>query len=68
MFRQFISSAAGSQVYLITSLAIFLVFFIVVTVMLFQMKKDFVKHMSELPLEDDNNSTRTQNEYNETNF
>ncbi|MGV3704946.1 MAG: hypothetical protein ACO1NU_06160 [Arcticibacter sp.] len=52
MFRQFISSVSGSQVYLITSLGIFLVFFIVVALMLFLMKKDHIKHMSEMPLRD----------------
>jgi len=52
MFRQFISSVAGSQIYLIASLGIFLVFFIVVAVMLFLMKKDHIQHMSEMPLKD----------------
>lgn len=52
MFRQFISSVDGSQIYLITSLGIFLVFFIVVAVMLFLMKKDHIQHMSEMPLKD----------------
>ncbi|MDP3468668.1 MAG: hypothetical protein Q8S11_10065 [Daejeonella sp.] len=53
MFRQFIDQSLGADVYLITSLGIFLVFFIVVTVMLFTMKKKHITYMSELPLNDD---------------
>ncbi|WP_207420975.1 hypothetical protein [Desertivirga brevis] len=52
MFRQFIDKVGGSDVYLITSLWIFLIFFILVAVMLFKMKKDHINYMSELPLND----------------
>jgi len=55
MFRQFIDKVAGSEVYLITSLWIFLIFFILVGVMLFTMRKDHIRHMSGLPLQDDTN-------------
>lgn len=53
MFKQFLSSVSGNNVYLLTSLAIFLIFFILVGVMLFFMKKEHIKHMSELPLNDE---------------
>ena len=67
MFRQFISSVDGSQVYLITSFGIFLVFFIVVSIMLFLMKKEHIKYMSEMPIEGDTNNTdNPEPEYNET--
>jgi cbb3-type cytochrome oxidase subunit 3 len=52
MFKQFIDTVSGSQVYLITSLWIFLVFFIVVTIMLIKMSKNHIEYMSELPLND----------------
>ncbi len=52
MFSQFISQAEGPQVYLITSLAIFLVFFIVVTLLLFSMRKQHISYMSDMPLHD----------------
>lgn len=55
MFRQFIDKVAGSEVYLISSLGIFLLFFILVAVMLVLMKKDHIRHMSELPLTNDEN-------------
>ena len=53
MFKQFLDQADGHQGYLITSLAIFMLFFLVVTILLLCMKKDEVKYMSELPLKDD---------------
>ncbi|MCX2453520.1 MULTISPECIES: hypothetical protein [Pedobacter] len=53
MFKQFLDQVEGSQVYLITSLGIFLLFFILVGVLLLTMKKEEIKYMSELPLKDD---------------
>ena len=53
MFKQFLSDYADSQVYLISSLWLFLVFFVLVGVMLFIMKKSDADYMSELPLKDD---------------
>ncbi|MCT1526600.1 MULTISPECIES: hypothetical protein [Sphingobacterium] len=51
MFKQ-ITNLHGDEIYLIVSLCIFLSFFILVSVMLFTMKKNFVDYMKELPLED----------------
>jgi len=60
MFKQFTEGLSGSQVYLISSLGIFLVFFIVVAVLLFRMRKPHVSYMSDLPLEDSlTKSTKT---------
>ncbi|MGZ3756479.1 MAG: hypothetical protein ACXVAY_10700 [Mucilaginibacter sp.] len=52
MFKQFTENINGNQVYLIASLGIFLVFFIVVTILLIRLRKSHVDHMSDLPLED----------------
>ena len=52
MFKQFLNQVADSQVYLITSLAIFMGFFLIVGIMLILMNKDQIKYMSELPLND----------------
>jgi cbb3-type cytochrome oxidase subunit 3 len=52
MFKQFTENIQGNQVYLLFSLGIFLVFFIVVTIMLIRMRKNHVDYMSELPLEE----------------
>lgn len=52
MFKQFTENIQGNQVYLLFSLAIFLVFFIIVTVLLLRLKKSHVDHMSAIPLND----------------
>jgi cbb3-type cytochrome oxidase subunit 3 len=52
MFNQLIQNFADSQVYLISSLWLFLIFFILVAVMLTRMNKKHVKYMSELPLQE----------------
>lgn len=52
MFKQFTENVSGTQVYLLFSLAIFLVFFIVVTILLIRLRKNHVDHMSDLPLQD----------------
>jgi len=54
MFKQFLENAEGNQGYLLSSLAIFLVFFILVGVFVLTMKKEEIKYMSELPLNDKN--------------
>ncbi len=52
MFKQFTENVAGNEVYLLVSLAIFLVFFIVVSVMLIRSHKDHNDYMSDIPLHD----------------
>ena len=52
MFDQFVKNVSGEQMYLIFSLWIFLVFFIVVSFLLYITKKQHVDRMSDLPLED----------------
>ncbi|ASU31959.1 hypothetical protein [Mucilaginibacter xinganensis] len=52
MFKQFTENLTGNQMYLIFSLGIFLVFFIVVTILLIRLRKQHVDYMSDLPLDD----------------
>jgi len=52
MFEQFTKGLSGSQVYLISSMIVFVVFFVVVTVVLIRLKKQHINHMGQLPLED----------------
>jgi len=52
MFKQFLENAEGNQGYLLSSLAIFLIFFILVGIFVLTMKKDEIKYMSDLPLND----------------
>jgi len=53
MFKQFIQNFADSRIYLISSLWLFLIFFILVAIMLFRMNKKYIEYMSNLPLEED---------------
>lgn len=57
MFKQFTADITGNQVYLISSLGIFLIFFIVVTIMLMRLRKEHTDHMSDLPLHDGQTDT-----------
>ncbi|WP_276088598.1 hypothetical protein [Pedobacter sp. JY14-1] len=50
MFKQFLEQTSDKQVYLITSLAIFILFFLLVSILLLKMSRERVKYMSELPL------------------
>lgn len=51
MFKQ-ITNLNGNEWYLIVSLLIFMVFFIVVTIMLLTMKKEYNDYMRSMPLGD----------------
>ncbi len=53
MFKQFLDQVDGNQGYLLSSLGIFMLFFILVAVLLLTMKKDEIKYMSELPLNEE---------------
>lgn len=52
MFKQFTEHINGNQGYLLFSLGIFLIFFIVVTILLLTLRKRYVEYMSEMPLDD----------------
>jgi cbb3-type cytochrome oxidase subunit 3 len=53
MFKQFLDKVDGNQGYLLSSFGIFMLFFILVAILLLTMKKDEIKYMSELPLNDE---------------
>lgn len=57
MFKQ-ITNLNGDEQYLIFSLLMFLAFFILVAIMLIRMKKECAQQMSQMPLEDDNETTK----------
>ncbi|MCY4780707.1 hypothetical protein ORI89_13700 [Sphingobacterium sp. UT-1RO-CII-1] len=50
MFKQ-ITNLHGDEIYLIASLWIFLLFFILVACMLIWMNKDHIKYMKDLPFD-----------------
>ncbi len=51
MFKQ-IKDLAGGEYYLITSLLLFMVFFILVGVYLIKLNKNYIKQMSQMPIEE----------------
>lgn len=51
MFKQ-IKDLAGGEFYLITSLIIFMVFFLIVGLYLYKLSKSHISVMSNLPFED----------------
>lgn len=51
MFKQ-ITNLRGDEIYLITSLWIFIVFFALVGIMLFFMKKDYIRYMKDIPFDE----------------
>jgi len=51
MWKQ-ITNLQGDEIYLIISMLIFLTFFILVGIMIFTMKKNFVDYMKGLPFEE----------------
>lgn len=51
MFRQ-ITNLNGDENYLMFSLVMFMIFFIVVTIALIKMKKPYIDYMSDLPIDD----------------
>lgn len=53
MFKQ-IENLAGREYYLIFSLIVFVVFFILVTAYLIKLNKGYINEMSELPFADQN--------------
>ncbi|MBU0695298.1 MAG: hypothetical protein KKE39_02060 [Bacteroidetes bacterium] len=54
MFKQFIHSLQGDEVYMLLSLFIFLAFFIGATIAMLRMKKSHLEYMSDIPLNQEN--------------
>lgn len=55
MFKEVLQSIEGIEFYTIVSMIIFILFFIGMTIWLFKVDKKYIKKMSELPLEEENN-------------
>jgi cbb3-type cytochrome oxidase subunit 3 len=56
MFKDVLQSIEGIEIYTIISMLIFIVFFIGMIIWLFKVDKKYIKDMSELPLNEENNS------------
>ncbi len=54
MFKQFVHSLQGDEIYMLLSLFIFLAFFIGATIAMIKMKKSHLEYMSDIPLNEEN--------------
>lgn len=60
MFKQ-IKDLAGNEAYLIFSLIMFMVFFLIVGIYLLKMNKNHIEEMSALPFQENNADTNEEN-------
>jgi len=55
MFKEVLQSIEGVEIYTIVSMIILILFFVGIVIWLFKVDKKYIKHMSELPLNENNN-------------
>lgn len=56
MYRNVLESIEGIEIYPVISLLMFFIFFIVLLIRTLKIDNNFIKRMSELPLENENHS------------
>ncbi len=66
MFKQFIHTLSGSEIYLAVSLLIFVVFFIGMAIWLIFVDKKYIHHMQNLPVEANKTDTTSSDTSNLT--
>jgi len=65
MIRNYLQSIEGIEIYPLISLAVFVIFFIVMFVWMLRIDKSYIKEMEELPLEKDNRNLNITGEKND---
>jgi len=58
MFKEVLQSIQGIEFYTIASMLILILFFIGIVIWLFKVDKKYIKTMSELPLNEENNEVK----------
>jgi cbb3-type cytochrome oxidase subunit 3 len=58
MFKDVLQSIDGVEFYAIVAMIIFILFFIGIAIWLFKVDKKYIKKMSELPLNEENNEIK----------
>ncbi len=58
MFKEVLQSIEGIEFFTIVSMLIFILFFIGMIIWLFKVDKKYIKHMSELPLNEESNELK----------
>ncbi|MEP0862099.1 MAG: cbb3-type cytochrome c oxidase subunit 3 [Ignavibacterium sp.] len=65
MYKEILQSIEGVEIYPIISLIVFVLFFIVVTIRLIRMDKNYINKMKQLPLNNEDNKKINSGELNE---
>ncbi|MCA2004696.1 MAG: cbb3-type cytochrome c oxidase subunit 3 [Ignavibacterium sp.] len=65
MYKEILQSIEGVEIYPIISLIVFVLFFIVVTVWLIRMDKNYINEMKQLPLNNEDSYKLNSGELNE---
>lgn len=65
MYKEILQSIEGVEIYPIISLIVFVVYFIVITIRLIRMDKNYINEMKQLPLTKDDNNKINSGELNE---
>jgi hypothetical protein len=55
MYKDILQSISGIELYAIAAMVIFILFFVGMTIWVIKVDKKYIKRMSELPIEEDNN-------------
>ena len=55
MYKDILQSISGIELYAIVAMVIFILFFVGMAVWVIKVDKKYIKRMSELPIEEDNN-------------
>ncbi|MFT5886737.1 MAG: hypothetical protein ACI9IP_003206 [Arcticibacterium sp.] len=56
MLKNYMASIEGISIYPIISLSIFFAFFVLLGIFVFKADKDYITHMENIPLDDENNN------------
>jgi len=65
MIKNYLQSIEGIEIYPLISLAVFVIFFIVIFIWMLRIDKSYIKEMEELPLEQDNRNLNLTGEKND---
>lgn len=58
MFKEVLQSIEGVEFFTIVSMLLFILFFVGMTIWLFKVDKNYIKTMSDLPLNEENNEVK----------
>ena len=63
MYKNILKAVEGIEIFPLVSLAIFFIFFVGLSVYVFTSRKEYIKMMSQIPLQNENECVVTEEEY-----